>query len=44
MIKFEDFHLVNILINEESHKNILIYDISYCTLIGPNLCALNSIK
>ena len=32
--KFEDFDLDNILIEEESHENILIYDISYKTLIG----------
>ena len=35
MIKLEDFHLDNILTDEKSHKNILIYDISYKTLIDP---------
>ena len=34
IIKLEDFDLDNILIDEKSHKNILIYDISYKTLIG----------
>ena len=29
-----DFDLDNILIDEKSHENILIYDISYKTLIG----------
>ena len=35
IIKLEDFHLDNILTDEKSHKNILIYDISYKTLICP---------
>ena len=35
IIKLEDFNLDNILIDEKSHENILIYDISYKTLIGP---------
>ena len=30
-IKLEHFDLDNILIDERSHKNILIYDISYKT-------------
>ena len=34
IIKLEDFDLVNILIDEKSYKNILIYNISYKTLIG----------
>ena len=34
IIKFEDFDLDNILIDEKSYKNILIYSISYKTLIG----------
>ena len=29
-----DFDINNILINEKPHKNILIYDITYKTLIG----------
>ena len=35
IIKLEDFYIDNILIDEKSHKNILIYDISYKTLIDP---------
>ena len=35
IIKLEDFDLDNILIDEKSHKNILIYDTSYKTLIDP---------
>ena len=34
IIKLEDIDFGNILIDEKSHKNILIYDISYITLIG----------
>ena len=34
MIKLKDFNLDNNLIGENSHENILIYDISYKTLIG----------
>ena len=34
IIKFEDFNSDKILIDEKSHKNILIYYISYKTLIG----------
>ena len=34
MIKLEDFDLDNILIDEKSHDNILIYPISYKNLIG----------
>ena len=33
IIKLEDFDLDNILIDEKSHENILIYDILYKTLI-----------
>ena len=29
IIKFEDFDLDNILMNEKLHQNILMYDISY---------------
>ena len=29
IIKLEDFNLDNILTDEKSHENILIYDISY---------------
>ena len=34
VIKLEDFNLDNISIGEKSPKNVLIYDISYKTLIG----------
>ena len=34
MIRLEDFNLDNILIDKKSYENILIYDISYKTLIG----------
>ena len=34
LAKFKDFHFNNILINEKSHENIQIYNISYKTLIG----------
>ena len=34
IIKFEDFDIDNILIDEKSHENISIYDISNKTLIG----------
>ena len=34
IIKLQDFVIDNILIDEKPHKNILIYDISYKTLIG----------
>ena len=33
IIKLEDFDLGNILIDKKFHENILIYDISYQTLI-----------
>ena len=33
MIKLEDFDLDNIIIDEKSHENILIYDVSYKILI-----------
>ena len=32
--KLEDFNLVNILLDKKLHGNILIFDISYKTLIG----------
>ena len=37
VIKLEDFDFNNILIDEKSHENVLIYDISYKTLIVPKL-------
>ena len=33
IIKFEDFNIDNILIDEKSYKNILVYNISYKSLI-----------
>ena len=33
IIKIEDFYLDNILIDEKSYENILVYNISYKTLI-----------
>ena len=35
-MKLEDFDIDNISIDEKSHENISIYDISYKTLIGGN--------
>ena len=35
IIKLEDFDFNNTLIDETSHENILIYGISYKTLIDP---------
>ena len=35
IIKLEEFHLGNILIDQKSNENIFIYDISYNTLINP---------
>ena len=40
-LKFGDFDLDNILINEKSYENILVYNISYKTL---NLSELSLIK
>ena len=34
IIKLEDFDLDNILIDEKSHENILMYNISYKISIG----------
>ena len=34
LIKLEEFDIDNILIDEKSHKNISIYNISYKSLIG----------
>ena len=33
-IKFEDFNIDNILINKKSYEIVLVYNISYKTLIG----------
>ena len=35
MIQLEDFDIDEILIDEKSHENILIYDILYKILVGP---------
>ena len=43
IIKFEHFDFNHIFVDEKSHENILVYDISYKTLIQ-NLCASDSIK
>ena len=40
----EDSDISNILINEKSHKNILIYNISYKTLIDPKLLRIRFSK
>ena len=39
-IKFEDFNSEIILIDEKSHENILIYNISYETLIAAKLLGI----
>ena len=46
IIKLEDFDLDNIFIDKKSHENILIYDISYKTLIDskPLCIVLDLIK
>ena len=41
MIKLQDVDRDNILIDEKSHENILIYDISYKTLIDPKPFQIN---
>ena len=43
-LKLEDFNVDNVLIHTKSFQNILIYDISYKTLIGPKLLHIISIK
>ena len=35
IIKLEDFDIDNILIDKKSYEDILIYDISYKTLVDP---------
>ena len=37
-IKFEDFNIDNILINKKSYEIVLVYNISYKTLIGFKPC------
>ena len=43
-VKFEDFNSDNILIDEKSQENILIYDISYKTLIREKLLRIRFSK
>ena len=44
IIKLEDFDLDNILIDGKSYEIILVYNNSYKTLIGANLCVLGLMK
>ena len=37
ILKYEDFNLDNILIDEKSYENILVYNISYKSVIGAEL-------
>ena len=43
-LKLEGFNVDNVLIHTKSFQNILIYGISYKTLIGPKLLHIISIK
>ena len=43
ILKIEDFHIDNILIDEKSYKNILVYNISYKSLIDSEPLRLDSI-
>ena len=44
IIKIEDFDLDNFLIDEQSYENILVYKISYKSLIDSKPLVFNSIK
>ena len=46
MIKIKDFDFNNVLFDEKSYENILVYDILYETLIGakPLLIRYNEIN
>ena len=44
IIRIEDFDLDNILLDEKPYENILVYDISYKSLIGKKPCVSGSIK
>ena len=44
IIEFEDFDLDNILIDEKSLKNVLVYNISYKLWLVLNFCVLGSMK
>ena len=37
IVKFEDFDLENILLDEKSYQNIFVYEILYKTFIGAKL-------
>ena len=41
LIKIKYFNSDNILMNEKSYENILVYDISYKTLIGAKLLRIS---
>ena len=43
ILKIEDFDIDNILIDEKSYKNILVYNISYKSLIDSEPLRLDSI-
>ena len=43
ILKIEDFEIDNILIDEKSYKNILVYNISYKSLIDSEPLRLDSI-
>ena len=43
ILKIEDFDIDNILIDEKSYKNILVYNISYKSLIDSEPFRLDSI-
>ena len=44
IIELQHFNLDNSLIDQKSHKNILIWDISHEILVDPNPNVLDSIK
>ena len=44
IIKFEDFDLDNISIDEKSYKNILVYTFLYKTLIGAKRMRIRFIR
>ena len=44
IMKAIDINFSDILLNEKSYENILIYDISYKAFMGANHCVLGSIK
>ena len=44
IMKAIDINFSDILLDEKSYENTLIYDISYKTFMGANHCVLGSIK